>query len=102
MSLNWRDSKKELPKEGEIVWVIYQHWKEHNPRSCQIFCGEVQYNNSGKDPRVQTDDFTGSGAWAVYFNGEQVSEDRALAWIPASEFKMPEWIPHDKHWGEKL
>lgn len=114
--INWRNPNKELPKEGEIVWVIYGHWKQHNPLSYELMSGEVSYTRYNDNPMVQSGDFTGKGSWGIhlleeweakescdYFTkGESYRNDEyAIAWIPASEFPMPEWTPHDKCYGDK-
>lgn len=103
--MDWRNPALERPKSGEIVWVIYQHNKEHKPRSCQLMCGEVE--GAGNYLRVDSNDFTGSGSWCVYFDqygpdadGDEYyrNDDIALAWIPAAEFPLPDWIPHSPAW----
>jgi hypothetical protein len=105
--MNWRNPKTEMPKEDQAVGVIYQHNKEHRFFSSQVMFGEVEYNRYGKNPRVNSNDFVGHGSWCVYFDeyyesekyGTSTHEDVVLAWIPIEEFEMPDWIPHDKHWG---
>lgn len=100
--IKWRDPSKELPEEGEIVAVITQHWKAHNPRSCIIYFGEVQYSKSRESCRVQTDDFTGEGSFSIslrQLNGEV----KGFAWCPSSELTLPKnLVPHDTHWGKYI
>lgn len=105
--MRWRDPHKQRPKSGEAVGIIYQHWKEHKYFSSQVMFGEVEVGNDGSI-RVNSYDFTGAGSWSVYFDeysevpdyGTIRNDDVALAWIPANEFVFPEWVPHDRHWGD--
>lgn len=100
--MNWRNPNKELPKDGEVVWVVTQHNKQHNPRSCEIFCGEVEvYEEENiKDVRINTIDFTGQGCTQVTI-GPTVDSwyPKAVAWCYPIDLPMPEWMPHDPHWN---
>jgi hypothetical protein len=97
MSMIWRDPRKELPTDGSTVAVMFQHWKQHNPKSCEVMFGVVRCYNNG-DCLVETDDFTGKGNWYVELYGGNKSCDTAIAWMPANEFVLPEWVPHDEWW----
>ncbi len=100
--INWRNPKNETPKEGTIIAALFQHWKKHNPMSCEIMFGRVEYDNNGENPRACTDDMTGLGSWYVEFcDKDKEYADRVLAWMPAEEFVLPDWVPHDTHWGPK-
>lgn len=99
MNPRWRDPRKELPKAGEIVAVIYAHWKEHMPLSYQIMFGEVTGGESGQ-LRAESFDMTGSGAWSVAFDKGRYG-DEAVAWAPWGELNLPDWLPHDTHWGKR-
>jgi len=94
MNLNWKDPKKELPREGEIVWVLYKHWKNNNPMSYELMSGEVEYNNKNQDPRVCSCDYTGKGNWSVYLLNtyDHSGEEYAEAWIYPKDFQLPDWI----------
>lgn len=103
--INWKDPKKELPKEGQSVAVITQHWKEHKPLSCQIYFGIVHYDNQGKNPIVDTNDFIGHGSFWIYLNQDEEDDsytynEHALAWIDYKDLELPNWIPHDNHWKD--
>lgn len=99
--MNWRDPKKELPKEGEIVAVLYQHPKKHKYMSSQIMFGEVEWAHDKSSCRVDSGDFTGQGLWSVYLkvSEEDYCDDIGIAWLPAKEFILPQWTPHNPHWG---
>jgi hypothetical protein len=52
--MNWRDPKKELPYQGQRVWVMLQPHKERgslleSAMSIQIVCGEAFYPST--DPK---------------------------------------------------
>lgn len=99
--MNWRDPKKEKPTDGDIIAVLTQHAKEHNPRSCEVIFGEYRsYDDEDGiyDGFADTGDFTGKGLWVVCFPNGFYDKDIPLAWMPASEFPLPEWVPHDSHW----
>ena len=99
--MNWRNPVFRLPKEGDLVWVLYCHGKEHNPRSYEMMCGEVCYGSDGSC-KVDTIDYTGKGSWGVYLDSPEplAKDDAGIAWLPVSEFVLPEWAGHDSHWGE--
>jgi hypothetical protein len=90
--IRWRNPEEDLPEEGQIVWVVYAHSKEQRPQSYQLMAGTVECDNTGRVSRVQSDDWTGAGSWAVYFpNPWDYSDDVAIAWVPADEINLPEW-----------
>lgn len=52
--------------------------------------------------RVNSCDFTGYGCSCWYFTQPPWSDpDMIVAWSYASEFKRPEFIKHNPHWGEE-
>lgn len=103
MSVNWRDAKKEKPPKGKLVWALYQHGKEHRYRSTQMMCGEVEYGDEDDIWCVNSDDFTGNGCWSVH--GPQPYSfrlDDCIAWCFIEDLQMPDFIPHNKHWGNPI
>lgn len=107
--MNWRNPRKEMPPQDAIIWVVYQHGKEHVPMSCQIMAGEVGYGEDKSQCQVCTMDMTGQGSWSTYLyakDAEIGDEDRyssieeGLAWCYADDLLMPPWIEHDKWWGK--
>lgn len=98
--MNWRNAKKEWPEEGSVVAMLYQHNKRHVPMSCEIMFGIVSYANDGSGYAAFSDDFSGHGSWGVHFGkGCCDYDDEPLAWMPAKEFPIPDWVEHDKWWG---
>lgn len=93
--MNWKNPKNELPTNGSIVCVLYQHWKKHKYKSSQILFGETEYSYDGEDCRVDTRDFTGQGSFCI-----NLKDNETVAWCYANEFNLPEWIEHDEHWGD--
>ena len=103
--INWKDAKKEIPPDGTNVAALKYHWKECWPLSAEILFGEVEsyINDEGERiARVNTCDFTGEGCsfwdFPCYAMG---SCDHIIAWALAKDFKKPDFINHDKHWGEE-
>ncbi len=104
--INWKDPTKDLPKDGEYVAAIKYHWKECWPLSAQIMFGEVQsYINedSKRVARINNCDFTGAGSYCWYFPIYDCGNDSdtICAWAYAKDFKKPEFINHDAHWGKE-
>lgn len=102
--MKWRDPNKDRPKSGDIVAVLFQHNKKHNPRSCEVMFGEAIFYDD--EWEVQSDDFTGLGSFGLHFKitnnkeaGHYIGET-PIAWMPADEFIIPEWVPHDDWWDE--
>lgn len=92
--MRWRDPKKELPTNFTgVVAVMTQHWKKNNPISSEIYFGEVEWNNSGKQCRVCTGDYSGKGSWSLYF--EEGHDDEIVAWMPSNEFIMPGFLDYE-------
>lgn len=94
MSNIWKDPAKELPqKEGEIVWVMTQHWK--TPLSLEIYCGEVEFSSDGTVCRVNTNDMTGKGSWCIYLTEADSYSEQGMAWC---NIQLPSFIETDPHW----
>lgn len=102
--MKWRDPNKEIPENGDIVAVLYQHPKKHKYMSSQIMFGEfIKYSGTNTSGFVHSGYFTGTGSWGCYLGGdpsEYADRDFGIAWMPAIEFVMPEWTPHDPWWGK--
>jgi len=87
----WRNPKKELPNQGEQVWMLYKHWKENGILGFQIMGGEIEYVDPTKKigGRACSGDFTGQGNWSVYFDED--NQDVAIAWAYPDDLPLPEW-----------
>lgn len=101
--MNWRNPDVECPLRGDIIAVLSQHNKEHVPLSCEIGFYEV-WGDGTEHPEAKwyviNNDYIGMGSSTVSFDKEDYSHcNVVLAWMPAKEFPIPAWIPHDKHWG---
>ncbi len=101
--MNWIDARKELPDDGLIVAVLRYHWKECWPLSAEIIFGEVEsyINERGfRICRANTSDFTGGGSYCWYFPIDGLGDSNSIAcWTRASEFKKPDFLRHNPHWG---
>lgn len=96
--MNWRYPNKELPYQGQKVWVMLEPHKERgslldSAMSIQIVCGEASYGAA--DPtslEIQNYDELGLGGigWS-FIDYRKDDEDygdyqpRAIAWIPVEE-----------------
>jgi hypothetical protein len=95
--MNWINPKDKLPNDGDIVWVLVQHWKNAGPLSCEIYCGEVESSELG-DCRVLNNDYIGQGGISWYlkqpceraFGGED-----AVAWAHVEREHLPDWLGED-------
>ena len=106
MTIEWIDPSKELPPDGAFVACLKYHWKHCWPLSAEIMFGEVEsYINEEqiRIARVNTCDFTGGGGYCWNFScyGVIPSSDYISAWAYAKEFKRPEFMTHNPHWGEE-
>lgn len=81
MDINWIKPEEELPAVGDTVAVLCQHWKKEFPDSLEIFFGEVEAVDvlTGEGYRVQTNDYTGHGSWAIPLTSDQI-DPPAIAW----------------------
>jgi hypothetical protein len=101
--INWKDPLKEMPKDGEYVACMQYHWKHCWPLSAEIIFGEVEsyINEDGhRIARVNTRDFTGGGSYCWSFS-EYRDSDSIVAWTYANEFKRPDFLRHNPHWGSE-
>jgi hypothetical protein len=99
MSVVWKNPKNELPTDGEIVWVMIQHWKKHTPMSLEIYCGETEFSIDRSTCTVNTNDMTGKGSWSVYLTRSFAeSTEQGIAWCNAKALPIPSFIETDPHW----
>ncbi len=100
MKLKWRNPKKDLPKVGEVVWVLMEHWKKEGALSCEIFCGEVEVSNDGKQISAYNNDYIGSGGvrWTIWQSEdfEYPSDSPAKAWLPVDELNIEIYRRHSR------
>jgi hypothetical protein len=95
LELNWRDPARELPRPGDIVAVLMQHWKEEMALSCEICFGEVEWSNDRKSCRAFNNDYIGNGSssWDIWqaedYEYRSAACDTAKRWLPAIEFPLP-------------
>lgn len=93
--MKWRSIKEELPKEGEVVWVMLEPHKDRgtllqSAQSIQICCGEVRFMNPGSlDFEVQNNDELGLGAIA-WTNSGGCYGDPILAWMSVEDMPLLE------------
>ena len=97
MNINWRNPKVELPKAGQIVWVLMQHWKKEYGQSIEIYCGEVSVSRDFSEIIVMNNDYIGAGSasWVLFRVGDDCDYDDcniAKAWLPVSEMALPPWV----------
>lgn len=105
MIIDWKNPCDQLPDDGVYVAALRYHWKECWPLSAEIMFGEVEsYVDSGgiRVARVNTCDFTGAGSsyWMFPYNGMGDS-DCIVAWEYSIAFKRPDFLNHNKHWGNE-
>lgn len=105
MNIDWKDPLKEMPPDRAFVACLKYHWKECWPLSAEIIFGEVQsyINVDGiRIAQVNTCDFTGSGSYYWDFPCYGMGDsDTIVAWTYAKNFKRPDFLNHNKHWGEE-
>lgn len=102
--INWKDPKVELPEDGQHVAAMQYHWKKCWPLSAGIIFGECEsyIDEDGiRIASVNTCDFTGQGSSFWNFPNKYYVADYIVAWAYASDFKRPEFIVHDTHWGSE-
>lgn len=103
MSIDWKNPRNELPEDGAYVAALQYHWKECWPLSAEIIFGEVEsyIDEDGiRRARVNTCDFTGGGNMHWDFSSEYLNSDLIAAWAYAKDFKKPDFINHNNHWGK--
>ena len=89
--MNWRRTANELPKDGEVVWVLEYHSKEKGALSANIWAGEVHYYTDG-DVVVGNNDDHGMGWHNVTLRYEDGLPPEVIAWLPADELLLPSWV----------
>lgn len=95
--MNWRNPRKILPEDGQIVCVMLEPHKNRgtlkgSAMSIQIVCGEVEYNTGEGAPRVNNYDELGMGNVCWTFQKDpHPYEERIIAWIPVEEMVFPKW-----------
>lgn len=105
MTIEWKDPNLELPQDGECVAALRYHWKQCWPLSVEIMFGEVesyQHVDGYRVARVNTCDFTGGGNYHWNFPvNKYFDSDHIAAWAYSKEFKRPEFLIHNTHWGKE-
>lgn len=92
MIIIWRDPRKELPKVGQIVWILEQHWKAEGAQNCEIMAGEVCLGENNK-LFILNNDYVGSGYLTWAFPEDEVLDGNHIAaWAPAEDSILPEWL----------
>ena len=101
--ISWNNPKEFLPNEGEVVAVIYRHWKDNNNPMCyEIMVGRTSYSNDKKSCRVESDDYTGKGGWSVYLkNAYSYSDDVGIGWCQPDELDI-ELVKKNKEWVKEI
>ena len=103
MNIPWKDPEKELPEDGEQIWVLTQHWKKNGPLSITIFGGEATRIQAGELDMMAAinKDYLGEGWRQValkVLKGDILKNEThfAAAWCRATELDMPNWLLHKK------
>lgn len=95
--MKWRDPAKELPVDGQTVWVLLAPHKDRgsllkSAMSMEIVCGEV-YSNENVI-RVENMDELGMGSIGWYLvrpDNFIYDESYGIAWLPVEELPLPGW-----------
>ena len=97
--MRWRNPIKELPNEGDVIWVLLKHYKRDphpTPLNCEIYAGEVGRDNSGV-LFVDNADEIGQG-WQIWTFGEENARAEHIdAWLPVEEMLVPEFLIGRSH-----
>lgn len=93
--MSWKNSKKDLPKEGDWVAVLIEPHKGR-VTSTQVLFGVVEMHDCGC-VTVDNDDELGLGCvqYMLYEKDDcnyMHDREHAVAWMLASDFPMPNWI----------
>lgn len=86
--MKWIDPEKQLPENGQIIWILLKHWKEEGSLSCEIYSGEVWEAAPGI-LLVDNNDYIGQGSQRWHFNKEEYGCDAIYAWAPRDEIPVP-------------
>lgn len=109
--MKWIDPKIELPKDQQVVAALIYHWKENWPQSVEISFGTCHHYPKENFPGIESDtdrvtvencDMVGGGCQRKYFVGQYPDSDRIVAWCDAKDFKKPDFLNHNMHWGEQF
>lgn len=92
--INWKNPFIELPRKGDIVWILEKHPKGEPGQSCEISCGEVvEYINEENEIRLYVTnlDYTGHGGldWEFPNVSEGFNFNNIYAWAPLNEINEP-------------
>lgn len=103
--MNWKNPKKELPLDNQVVAILIYHWKENWPHSVEIYFGTARKydhlpENTGNIV-VENIDMIGSGCRRWNFELNFPDSDHIAAWCDAKEFLKPEFLKHNLHWGKE-
>ena len=103
-SMNWRDPKIEMPRQGQYVWLYLRPHKDRgslikSAASTQIVCGEVAYYSYGDFGErycvIHNYDELGSGSisWHLGLLPDEYSynQEDGIAWIPVEEMSYPKF-----------
>lgn len=100
--MNWRNPKKELPKQDQKVWVMLEPHKERgslqeSAMSIQIVCGEVCHGTYGDTKEkyciIENYDELGWGSLSWKLAGaEDGTIAWVIAWLPVEEMVYPDWV----------
>lgn len=93
--MNWRNPKKELPEDDQIVWCMLKPHKDRgnlleSAPSIEIVCGWVTETQTGII--VDNADELGHGciSWYLTKHPDGYGSD-VLAWLPVTEMIFPDW-----------
>jgi hypothetical protein len=101
--MNWRDPKKQLPENNQLVWIMLEPHKRRgglleSAPSIEIVCGWANTCNSRARLvcRIENMDELGSGGIG-WFLGELpndfgYNESYGIAWLPVEEMPFPSWL----------
>jgi len=90
--INWKHIEKEKPIQGEEIWVLLYHWKQHFPSSFQIAAGFVEYEKD-ENCRVNTLDYDGSGCHCFYPENDPSAtgfDEHFEYWCNKEEINVPQ------------
>lgn len=70
-----------------------EHPKENGALSCEIYCGEVEYNNDLTSCRAFNNDWIGAGSasWTLWALTHNHDIEYAKAWCPVEEIPLPKF-----------
>lgn len=100
--MDWRNPNITLPEDGDVVFILLQHGKKHGAQSLEIYSGTTCWYDvpcAGRACYVENNDDIGNGWQKWYLKADHDDpliwdSQEALAWMPASEFDLPDWLEH--------